>query len=112
VLGRHLYEVADAVIEAGASHRILETVRRIDQLGRGRALDADTPVGMLRVGGHLRELTILDRGDDAAPRYTHRTVGMNLLNGHGDTILVVVGVKTDGFLGGVSNVDIDGNNTL
>ena len=40
---------------SGTLHRVLQAVRRVDNLGVGRAFDADTPVGMRRVSGNLLE---------------------------------------------------------
>ena len=68
----------------GAHHGVLQAVGRVDDLGGGRALDADTPVGMLGVGGHLRQSPVLDSRQDAASGHTHRTVGVHLLDGHGE----------------------------
>ena len=80
---------------AGASHGILQAVGGVDNLGGRRALDADTPVGMLGVGGHLGQSPVLDGSHDAASGLTHRTVGVHLLGGHGEPSLPVVSARRD-----------------
>lgn len=51
----------------------------------GRPLDADTPIRMGGISAHLRQDAVLDRCHDAASGYAHRTVGVQLLHGHGPT---------------------------
>jgi hypothetical protein len=70
-------------LESGTLHGVLQAVRRIDNLGSGSALDADTPLGMRGVSGDLPEETILDRRHDAASRHAHGTVGLDVLGSHG-----------------------------
>src|SRR5208337_1986093 len=45
-------------LRPSASHRVVEAVRGGDDLRSGHSFDADTPVGMLGVGGHLRQSPI------------------------------------------------------
>jgi hypothetical protein len=51
----------------------------------GRALDADTPIRVCRIRVHLFEYSVLDRRLDATSGHAHRTVGVQLLDGRGNT---------------------------
>lgn len=61
---------------------------------------------MLGVRGHLGQSPVLDSRQDATSGHTHRTVGVNLLDGHGDALTslqvqsartAVVDVRSDGL---------------
>src|ERR1700730_12162303 len=47
----------------GSLQRMAEAIRRIDDLRRGVALDANAAVGVLGIGRHLGEAPILDHRD-------------------------------------------------
>ena len=66
-----------------ALHRRAKAVRRVNDLGRRRSLDADTAVRMRGVGIHLGQLPVLDSRHYAASGNAHGAVGVKLLDGHG-----------------------------
>ena len=69
---------------AGAQQGPKQTVRRVDDLRRGGAFDANAAVGMIGIGIDLREPAVFDRRDDAAARRAHGAVGVKLFGGDGD----------------------------
>jgi hypothetical protein len=82
-----------------ASQGVAETGRRGDDLGSGRPLDADAPVGMLWIGGHLRQAPVLDGRQHTAAGGAHSAVGMNLLTNHPSLLHQHHDVSTAGLVG-------------
>jgi hypothetical protein len=50
--------------------------------GRDGALGANATVRMVRIRGDSRQYGVLDGGEDAAPGYAHRAIGVQLLGDH------------------------------
>ena len=60
--------------------RIAQPLPVVHQLGRRLPLDADAPVGMVRVGLQAHEAPVLDGRHDAAARLAHGAIGADFLN--------------------------------
>ena len=66
---------------SGAAQRIAQPLRVVNQLRRRLPLDADAPVGMVRVGLQPHEATVLHRRHHPAAGLAHGAVGADFL-GH------------------------------
>ena len=62
-----------------APQRIAQPLRVVHQLGRRLPLDADAPVGMVRVGLQPNEAPVLDGRHDAAAGLAHGAIGADFL---------------------------------
>src|SRR3990172_3298336 len=58
-------------------HGIFQAQRIVNHLRRRFAFDADAAIGVIGIGFEADELAVLHRGDHAAARLAHRTIGAN-----------------------------------
>ena len=66
-------------LRPSAQHGMTQPIRRIDDLGRCCAFNADAAVGMFRVDRHFCEAAVFDSRHHAATRDAHCAIGMYLI---------------------------------